>query len=313
MIGHRPDAGLRALLLFKDEATPVQPDYTAAAEKQAAATKEIATQQNYANRPAQYSPWGSTTWNTNAGIDPATGQEVTNWTQEEKLRPELEHALQSQVNLQSYRSDLGNQFAGRVEQDMSQPYDWSSLPEAVKGPQVGDYGGQRERIEAGLFGRMAPVHEQQEEGLRTRLSNQGLTQGSEAFERELSQLRDAQAGEKYNAMQTAGTEQQRMFGMDTSATEQQNKLRQQAISEESQQRNMSLNELNALMTGQQVSSPQMPSFQSGSTAQQAPNYSGAAQNQYQGGLDAFNANQAQSQGTMSGIAGMAGTAAMIFM
>ena len=37
-----------------------------------------------------------------------------------------------------------------------------------------------------------------------------------------------------------------------SASQYQNQLRQQAIAEEAQRRNMSLNEMNALLTGQQV-------------------------------------------------------------
>ncbi|MBU90821.1 MAG: hypothetical protein CL475_00165, partial [Acidobacteria bacterium] len=55
-------------------------------------------------------------------------------------------------------------------------------------------------------------------------------------------------------------------------------LRQQAIAEEAQRRGMSINEMNALMTGQQVATPQMPQFL-GAGAAQAPQLLAAAQAQ----------------------------------
>lgn len=55
----------------------------------------------------------------------------------------------------------------------------------------------------------------------------------------------------------------------------QNSLRQQALAEEAQRRGISINEMNALMTGQQVSMPGMPDFMS-ATKSQAPQFLQAA-------------------------------------
>lgn len=291
--------------------TQDQPDYTGAAEKQAQSSKEVTNIQNWANRPNQFTPWGSTTWNSNEAIDPATGQSVTQWTQQQQLRPELESALQSQVGLQNYRSDLGRQFSGRVAEDFSKPYDWTNLPGMATGPGVQDYGAQRQRIESELFNKMAPIHQSQESQLRTRLANQGLTQGSEAFEGELGRLRESQAGERYNALQTAGAEQQRLFGMDTQAAQFANQVRQQAISEQSQQRNMSLNELNALLTGQQVQSPSMPGFQP-AQASQATQYLDAAKAQGSYNLEASKQAADSGNSMWGGIGQAVGTGAMLF-
>jgi hypothetical protein len=77
------------------------------------------------------------------------------------------------------------------------------------------------------------------------------------------------------------------------------------------QRNMPLNELNALMTGQQVQSPTFNNYAlQGQTA--GADLSGAAQAQGQWDQGIFNQQAAQSAGTTSAVAGLAGTAAMAF-
>lgn len=287
------------------------PDYRGAAQEQAAASKEIATQQNYANRPAQFTPWASTTWNTSAGVDPGTGQGITNWTQQMQLNPQLQSALDKQLGLTNYRTDVAGKFAGRVGEGFDQPFDWTNLPGLAKGPGVQDYGAQRQRIEEALYNRMEPVHQRQEDQLRTRLANQGLTGGSEAFERELQTMREAQANERFNAMQTAGQEQQRLFGMDTEAGNFANRVRQQAIAEEAQQRNMPLNELNALLTGQQVQQPSMPSFMP-AAAGQAPNYLGAATAQGQYQLGQQQAEAQSNAGLWGGLGQLASSGAALY-
>jgi len=57
-----------------------------------------------------------------------------------------------------------------------------------------------------------------------------------------------------------------------------NQLRQQQMAEMMQQRGFSLNEINALMSGQQVGMPQMPDFMAAQQAQ-VPNYTQAASDQ----------------------------------
>jgi hypothetical protein len=97
--------------------------------------------------------------------------------------------------------------------------------------------------------------------------------------------------------------------MDQRSSEYANQLRQSQIAEQMQQRGMPLNELNALLTGQQVN---MPGFQGFNASRSAGgvDYSGAAQNQYNAGMDSYNAGQAQRQGMMSGLGSLASTAMM---
>ena len=351
---------------------PPAPDYSGAANQQAAASKEITNMQTWANRPNQNTPWGSTFWTTEATIDPATGQQVTNWTQNQTLDPALQGALNDQLAIQSGKSQLAGGFMQRVADEYSKPFDWQNLPGMAATPNQqftygrdADYGGvrqitqaqdspefvnERRRIEDRLFDRMRPEHDYQQSQIQAQLANQGLTPGSEAYNRELQRIGDQQSRERFNALEMGGQEQQRLQGMqlgreqqafgqrvgqqdaynramqqmfqqDLSANQQnwgqmlggaeyQNRLRQQAIAEQMQARGMSLNEMNALLTGAQVGMPQMPGFQS-AQASQTPNLMGAAQGQYQGGLDAYNAGQQQDQGMMSGLFGL-GSAAMMY-
>lgn len=138
---------------------------------------------------------------------------------------------------------------------------------------------------------------------------------------EYNQLRDQQGGQadaqfqrqmqlsNYQDQQRAQQvgEQMQMGGQGFSQQMQsanfQNMLRQQGISEEQIRRGMSLNEMNALLSGQQVNMPQMPQFQ-GAGAADATNYLGASQ--LQGQFD--NQRYATALGPVNAMIGAAGQA-----
>jgi hypothetical protein len=393
--------GWSGLILYgKGGGAPPAPDYTGAAQASSAASQELATQNTWANRPNQNTPWGSQYWTAEAGFDPATGQKITNWTQNQTLDPALQSALSDQLAIQGGRSDLANQMIGRVASDYSQPFNWGGAPGMAQTPnaqmtgatgqqgyvpqyqldtgRVGQttyaagepaFSDQRNRIENMAFNRMAPVHQQQQEALNTQLVNQGITPGSQAYNAEQMRLSQQQAGERYNAMEFGGSEQQRMnqqmlgqqqqafgqagqiqqlqnaalmsqfgqglqggqftnqamqnlynqnlganaqnFGQQAQQFGMQNQARQQYLAEEAMRRGMSLNELNALMTGQQVQAPNMPGFNT-ATMGQAPNLLGAAQAQGQYGLGAAQLGQQASNNLWGGIGQLAGTGAMLY-
>lgn len=376
------------------------PDYAGAAQQQGQSSKEVTNMQTYANRPDQYTPWGAETWQNYSAVDPSTGQNVTRWTQQQQLAPQLQGALDDQLQIQRDKSQLAGGFAGRVAESYQQPFDWTNVPNAAGTPNarlsgtydvqgsVPQYGmdinapsqttyaqgepgftAERQRIEQGLFDRMRPEHQFQEDRTRTMLANQGLTPGSEAYNRELQRLGESQAGERFNALQMGGAEQARLhqmnmaqqqqafgqdvtgqqaynqalqaqfgqglqagtfynqagqqqFGQEMNANQQnynqmmqqaeyQNRLRQQGITEQQLQRQMPLNEMNALMTGAQVQSPNMPQFQSAQAAQPVQSLAAAtAQGNYQSQLAAQNA-QSQS-GLWQGLGSLAGSAAGLY-
>lgn len=131
----------------------------------------------------------------------------------------------------------------------------------------------------------------------------GMDSGTRA-----QQFQERQAGGAFanSAAQQAMNQQlqtgQANFNQGMQGAEYQNRLRQQQISEEMQRRGFSINEINAILTGQQVGMPSMPGF---NTAQRSEGNQAltAADMQGQAALDAFNAQQQQQQSMMSGIAG----------
>ena len=321
----------------KKSAPPPAPDYTAAAEKTAASSQDAQTRADWSNRPTQNTPWGQSSWSASAGVDPATGKPITQWEQNISLTPDQQKALDDQMRMQSGRSDLAQNMMGRVGDATSKEFNWGGmqgygqLGQAGQGMMsgLGDSGSMqaRTRIEDAMWDRMKPQHEQQQAGLEGQLANSGLTRGSEAWNREMQRMGDQQSRERFNVMDRGLAEQQGQFGMGLQAgnfqnqaqaqnwgqqmqgADYQNKLRQQQISEQMLQRNMPLNEMNALLTGQQVGMPSMPGFNSSQSAGGA-NYNMAAQNQYSGAMDQYNASQAQQQGMMSGLGSIAGMGMM---
>jgi hypothetical protein len=364
------------------KSTPAAPDYTGAANAQAAASKENLITQNFANRPTINTPFGSQSWDTAATVDPATGQNVTSWTQQNTVAPELQNALNAQISSQNQRSQLSNSFMGRVNSEYDKPFDYENLPAMTSGGQAGEirtnvadyapglntsfnFGGApvaptydtnyRDTVANSLMERMMPVQDYQNRQLQTQLSNQGFKLGSEGYKRGLAELGERQAAERYNAYNTAGNEAQRMynaqmgarqqgiseamsqgnfnnqalgqaqnldinamnamntaqgqqFALNQSYANQQNTLRQQAIAEQAQRRGMSLNEMNALMSGQQVNMPNMPQFNQAGISQ-TPDLLGAAQSQYSAALDAANARNAGIGNALGGITSL-GSAAL---
>jgi len=140
-----------------------------------------------------------------------------------------------------------------------------------------------------------------ERGQQGNFANQAAGQ---QFQQSLAQgsFGNEAAGQAFGMMSGAAGQN---FAQDTASSNQQTQQRQQQIAEEMQKRGFSLNEINAIISGQQVAMPTMPGFNTASKANEV-NYSGAAQSQGQAALDAYNAKQQAYQGMMSGIGSIAG-------
>jgi hypothetical protein len=96
---------------------------------------------------------------------------------------------------------------------------------------------------------------------------------------------------------------QQSYGNANTAAAYQNTLHQSRLAEEMQKRGFSLNEINALISGQQVGMPTMPGFTS-ATKSDTVDYSGAAQNQYQAAQNAADSQNAMTNGLMSAATSM---------
>lgn len=357
---------------------PPAPDYTGAAQSQAQSSKETTNMANYANRPTINTPWGSQTWQTEAVTDPATGQQVTKWTQNTSVAPEAQKALDSQMAMQQGRSDIANRLMPQAEAAVTNPIDYDSFSAPGATPTASNFqnmGGSPQLntnfqqntpnydkayvqdLQNQALEYMRPDQELAQSGLDAKLAAQGITPGSVAYETAQRRMADQQARDKYQALNTAMTQGSQMFNNQLAANNQnmqalnfgnsamaqqqgldqnvlqfnntnlqnqfsqqqnianyQNTLRQQQIAEAQQRQLQPLNNINALLTGQQVGMPQMPSFNA-NQASQPVNYLGAAQAQGNYNMQAQQMNNASQSSTMGGIGSLLGTgmsAAMMF-
>jgi hypothetical protein len=158
----------------------------------------------------------------------------------------------------------------RVNQGLAQPFDYSSVGQV-----------QDDAYKA-YTGRLDDRFGREQESMETKLVNQGLRPGSEAW---------ANAQKDFSYGKNDAYNQAQISAINTMP---QTFQLAQAL------RNQPLNELNALRTGSQVTNPQFQQVPMQQTTT-GPNFLGAtqAQGQYDQGL--YNAQQAQNNSMMSGL------------
>jgi len=281
-----------------------------AAQLQGEANKEVTEQQTWANRPNQYNPWGTVQWDAQKVWDPTTEQYINQWTQYETLNPQIQQSLDSELALQQGRTDLASQMLGRVGQEIGTPMDWSQY-----GQQTGleyDPTELRQRAEDAVYNkaeaRINPDFDSRTQQMEIKLRNQGLRPGDQAWNAQMENLErsrgDALERARQDAVMQGRGEAGQLYQQQMGSADYANKLRQQAIKEDMTRRGFSLNEINALLSGQQVSNPDFENYNQANRAQAAPLFQGAVQD--------MNAQQAASQGFMSGLGNVAGTAASMY-
>lgn len=333
--------------------TPAAPDYTAAAKATAAGNLQSAQLATAANRPNQYTPYGSSTWTNTptfdqSGYDAAmaaynasqqgggggggghyewqpgasgdagmskvwvpdsstastakmpnradfTGGD--NWQNTITFSPQMQALFDQQQKLQTGLFGAQDQALGRVNQTMGQGFDTSSLPSAGS---VYDPTQATNTATDAIMARVNPQLDRQEATLRTQLANQGISQGSAAWNTAMDELNR----QKNDAITQAGL-QGIGLGMQQQGQTygQQTNNRSQALQLASYLRSLPLNELNALRTGNQVSQPTFPGFSQQATTA-GPDLLGAAGQQYNAALGASNAQNASAAGTTGGLFGL---------
>lgn len=299
---------------------PDPPDYAALARQQAELDERGIARNIWANRPNQVTPWGSTNWEASLMRDPATGRNVTNWTQTQNLDPQLQAAMDAQFGLGQNRSELAGGMFGGVEDAYGTP--WST--EGVRGiADVQDPLEFRQRAEDAAYdqfrNRADRRYGESEEALQSRLLNQGLRPGDEAYDAEMRRFDES----KTDAYQTAANaavaaglnESQTLYGQGLQNQAQSAQLREQQIQELLRDRNIPLSEINNLVSGQDIQDITQPGFASTGAVARGPDLVGAAgnqfnaqmqnfTNQYQSGIDAYNAREQQRQSRNSGISNL---------
>jgi hypothetical protein len=299
---------------------PAAPDYRGAAKETADSNFKAAQAATAANRVNQVTPYGNLDY-AESGTD---SQGNPTWTATTSLSPTQQALLDMQNQASLGLGSAINAQLGLVQDTMGKGFN-PNIPKTQTGlgenyRQNVDYeGGMQgwDKANALLMQRLQPQMEIQQKTLDAKLANQGIVQGTEAYNRakmglglqqndllNQSQLTGLQAGNTLfqQGLQGAGFTnqaalQQGQFG---------NQAQQQAYNQALTNYNLPLNTLSALRTGAQV---QNPTFQN--APQQATtggaDILGAANANYNAQMGGFNAQQAAQANMNSGLMGLGGT------
>ncbi|NBW20196.1 MAG: hypothetical protein EBR82_70730, partial [Caulobacteraceae bacterium] len=296
-------------LFGKPPSAPAAPDYAGAAVAQGAANKETAVAQARLNNPNIYSPYGNqtVTW----GTPDATG--VAQPTINQTLTPEAQRALTAQQNLQANLATLGGQSYGTAFDVMSKPFDYRGQVQTS----LDTSGIAKMPVNAGTTGqeaimsRLEPSLAKNRVSTETQLINQGLRPGSEAYDNAIKLLGQQETDQRTQAALQG-------INLDMSANTQGfnqalqggqfgNTAQQQALAQAITQRQLPLNEINALMSGSQIQNPTFSPY-SGSNIAPPPIANATAQ---QGAFDQnlYNQNVGTYNTNLAGLYSLAGAGA----
>lgn len=238
---------------------PKAPDPVKTANAQAQMNKDTAVAQYGLNATNQVTPEGNLTY-TQSGT---WGDGTPRFTATQTLSPEQKQLYDQQTQLGSKLNNLAIGQTDRLGSVLGQPVDLSNDATESRLMELG-----RSRLD--------PVLQQQRKATETELINKGVRPGTEAYKRAIDQT-GQQENDAYTQLLLNG--------------------RQQSVQEILAQRNQPINEISALMSGGQVSTPQFAN-----TPQPGVNgvdYTGLVNNKYKSDMDAYS-------GKMSGLFGLAG-------
>ena len=294
------------------------------------------------------------------------------WTMNTTLTPAEQKALESQQAIKQGRSDIALGMLPHAQEAITTPIDYESMQQYGNTPTASEFGRmgdapqlQTEFDRSGIpemptynqeyvqniqnqaLDYMRPEMQAAQESLDAQLAAQGITPGSEAYDRAQRRLADQQSRDQYNALNTAMSQGNQMyanqlaansqgfgqnmaafqFGNNAKAQQQglnqnalgfnnqianqefgqqqqianyENNLRRMQIAEAQMRQQHPLNNMNALMTGQQVAMPNMPQYNAANRAE-AGQYLNAGQMQYGADLNRYNAQQAGMSNFTNGL------------
>lgn len=186
-------------------AQQAQTDANAAtAQGQYNLAKQAANTESGFNRFNQYNPNGSVTWQ-NVGT-----QDNPQWTQTTTL-DQNSAALRNNLDNLAYVKGLDvNRSSGRDVNQYADQALWlmNNLPDVSSGNLE-----TRQHVEQGLMDRLNPYLQRDEEALRTRLANQGLAYGGEAYSNAMQDQSKRVNDARLAAIAQGGDEMQRSQNM----------------------------------------------------------------------------------------------------
>jgi hypothetical protein len=291
---------------------PPPPDYAAAATAQGAANTDSAIATNFLNQANQVGPYGSLTYSydPSKGYTLPSGQIIPQTTATTTLTPAQQQLLDQQTGISSQLNTLASQGIGNVSGAVNNPINPANLPALTGSLNPNDGVALRDQITNAMMARMQPQIDRDRAALDTRLANQGITHGSEAYGTDYDTFNKSVADQRIAALLAGDQEQQSQFNRGLASAQFGNQARGQALQEAEFFRNEPLNMLNALRTGNQVNLPSFGNVSGGSNIAPAPVYQ-ATTDQYSAAMNAYNAKLQQNSALMGGLASLGGAGLMM--
>jgi hypothetical protein len=248
---------------------PAPPDPVATARAQSQTNRDTATTQQQLNMVDQTNPYGSQTYQQTGKWQDGTPR----YSQTTTLSPQEQNKQNQQWQFDSLVNQLGIDQTGRLSGLLSKPV------------QLGNEATESRLMELGRK-RLDPILSQRRDGLESKLYNQGLQPGTEAWTRAMGEL-GQQENDAYNQLLLSG--------------------RGQANQEMLTERNQPINEITALMSGGQVSQPNFGNTPQSQVA--GTDLAGLTMDAYRyGPLAQYQAEQQNRGAMMSGLFGLGGAA-----
>jgi hypothetical protein len=241
------------------------------------------------NNPNVVNPYGTQTW-----TEGATAEDRPTMTQ--TFSPEQQALYQQSMETKGLLGGLGTQGATALQGVIGKQLDLSGVPGAP---------GSAEQTRQGAYDAiMSRVNEDttgQRDQRNSDLIAAGIRPGTKAYDDAQNQISRQYNDARQQAILASGQEGQRDFTMDT-------QRRKDAIAEILAGRQTPLNEINALLSGSQVSNPfAVPGAAQNSNIAPAPLF-GAAQAQGAADMNSYNAQAAGNNAMMSGLFSLGGAA-----
>jgi len=289
----------------KTAAAPAAPDYAGAAVAQGAANLEAARATARLSNPNMYTPYGSQTVSYNGDIPTVT----------QTLTPTAQRTLEAQQNVDFSLSNLAQKGTGIASNVLDKPFSFNGpavqtsldLSNVAKMPVNAGTTGQE-----AIMARLEPSLAKQRTSTETQLINQGLRPGTEAYNNAIQLLgqqeNDARQQAALQGLNLDIGANAQGFNQALQGGQFGNTAQQQALAEAIQQRQMPLNEINALTSSSQIQNPQFGAY-TGANVAPAPIAQATAQ-QGQFAQNAYNQQVASQNANTAGLFSLGGAALM---
>lgn len=270
---------------------PPDPNVTSAAQTTSNVNTAVANA--VLGNTNQITPTGSLTYNQ-IGTQTVDGREVPRYEAVTTLSPEQQALYNSQVGVSQGTADLANRYVGRIADATSQPFSYEGAPNA---PQYDE--AYRQQALDTILQRNQGNMDRDRAALETRLSNQGIGIGSEAWANAMSDFNRGVNDFRLGADIQSGQEATNAFNLGA-------QTRDRWIAEQTNLRNQPINEVSALLgTGPGVQGPQFVPTQSPQV--QPTDVAGNINNAYQGQLASWQQQQQQQGAALGGLFSLLGS------